>query len=75
MHVGAVSGVEPGDLPGAGVDRDQLIPPTAGFLPITGPLGVLGVQQLTVPGDDPKSGVFSVHSDRSSRPVMSATQV
>ena len=35
--------------------RDQLIPPTAGLLPITGPLGVLGVQRL-VPGDDPKSG-------------------
>src|SRR5512144_1999719 len=55
VDVGAVPGVQPGDLPGGRVDRDQLVAAAAGLLPVTGALGVLRMEGL-VPGDDPKSG-------------------
>src|SRR5664280_2381381 len=40
VDVGAVPGVQPGDLPGDRVDGDQLVAPAPGLLPVTGPLGV-----------------------------------
>jgi hypothetical protein len=44
VDVGAVPGVQPGDLPGDGVDGAQLVSTAAGLLPVAGQLEVLGVK-------------------------------
>jgi hypothetical protein len=55
VDVGAVPGVESGDLPVAGVGGDQLVAAPELVLPFGGPLAVAGVQRL-VTHDDPQPG-------------------
>ena len=55
VDVGAVPRVEPGDLPDAGVDGDELVAAPELFLPLGGPFAVAGVQWL-VADDDPQTG-------------------
>jgi hypothetical protein len=44
VDVGAVAGIEPGDLPDLGVGDDQLVSAAEGLLPVGGPFAVAGVQ-------------------------------
>ena len=55
VHVGAVAGIEPGDLPDLGVGGDQLVAAAEGLLPVGGPFAVAGVQRL-VADEDPQPG-------------------
>ncbi|MGH3846901.1 MAG: hypothetical protein ACRDS0_36585, partial [Pseudonocardiaceae bacterium] len=48
-------GVEPGGVPDAGVDGDELVAAPELFLPFGGPLAVAGVARL-VAHDDPQLG-------------------
>src|SRR5207342_121896 len=55
VHVGAVAGIEPGDLPDLRVGDDQLVAAAQGFLAVGGPFAVAGVQWL-VADRDPQPG-------------------
>jgi len=55
VDVGAVTGIEPGQLPGCGVDGDQRVAAPEVFLPVGGPFAVARVQRF-VPDDDPGPG-------------------
>jgi hypothetical protein len=71
--MGAVAGVQPGDLPGLGAG-DQLVTPAPLLLPVGGSLAVPGVQGLAA-GDDPQAGNLLCQSSRPGRPVRLAANV
>ena len=51
VDVGAVAGIEPGDLPDLGVGDDQLVAAAEGLLAVGGPFAVAGVQWLVADQD------------------------
>src|SRR6185295_761080 len=55
VHVGAVAGIEPGDLSGSRVGDDQLVAAAEGLLPVGGPFAVAGMQRF-VADQDPQPG-------------------
>src|SRR3954465_2587981 len=51
VGVGAVAGIQPGDLPAPGVGGDQLEAAAQPLLPLAGPLAVARMQRLAAPHD------------------------
>ncbi len=74
VDVGAVAGVQPGDLPAAGISGHELIAAPELLFPFGGLLALARVQRL-VPPDNPQAGIFFCQAPRSSGPVRSATNV